>query len=139
MANIRYLTVEEIILMNSYLIKEITPDEFIGVKEPTVLYITVEAPKQVVFGKDVYPTLEDKASIYFVNLIKKHCFHNGNKRTAYMALHVFLRMNGLKLSISTNEAVNWCVEVAKWPNNDSESLKEHVVKIIKENTLSNNV
>lgn len=135
MSGIIYLTEEQIILMNTFLIKKISPNEIIGVKEPSALNMCIESMKQTAFGKEVYPTLEEKAAILFINLIKKHCFHNGNKRTAYMALHAFLRTNGLILEINSQEAINLCVEIATWDNSQFDQLKFYVIEIIKAKTI----
>ena len=132
MRAITYLTVEQIILMNTFLINKISPDEFTGIREPSALHMTIETPRQEVFGTDIYPTLEEKAAILFINLIKKHCFHNANKRTAYMALHAFLKLNDSELSITMDEALDWCVEIATWPNSRFEELKKSVTAVIKE-------
>lgn len=91
MSHVVYLTEEQIILMNTFLIKNISPDEIIGLREPSALNMSIQSMKQTVLGEEIYPTVEEKAAILWINLIKKHCFHNGNKRTAYMALHAFLR------------------------------------------------
>lgn len=58
-------------------------------------------------------TLTEKQDILFnAYLIKKHCFHNVNKRTAFMSLIYFLRINGLNFTMTTDEAVQLCVGVA---------------------------
>lgn len=135
MSKIIYLTKKQIILMNTFLIKKISPQEVIGVKEPTALNMCIESVKQTAFGRELYPTLEEKAAILLINLIKKHCFHNGKKRTAYMALHVFLKINGLNLEISQKEAVTFCIEIATWDNSLFNQLKKYVTDTIKDNIV----
>lgn len=41
-----------------------------------------------------YPNFLDKASLYVFNINTGHIFNDGNKRTALMALHAFLMING---------------------------------------------
>lgn len=82
-------------------------------KEPTALNLCVEQPKQEVFGKVLYPTLEEKAAILYEWLINKHCFHNGNKRTASMSLTTFLDLNGMRMTASQNELVEFTVSIAE--------------------------
>ncbi len=72
----------------------------------------VNLPEQFVFGKPLYPTIFDKATILFVQLIKKHVFANANKRTAFFALVKFLQLNGYRFFVSVEEAVNMCVTIA---------------------------
>lgn len=96
----KYLSLEEIVAMNYALIRRYSPGELVGVKDMNALEMTVALPKQEVFNKELYPTVLDKAYILFFNLIKKHCFHNANKRTATLALLLFLKRNDIDVQIS---------------------------------------
>lgn len=126
----RTLTEKQVIFFNVYLIKKDSPEEFIGVKEPTALNMCLESINQTAFNEEVYPTLEEKAAILFINLVKKHCFHNANKRTAYMTLNYFLRINNRHFSMNTDEAVNLCVTVATW-DKPFDELKDMVTELIR--------
>lgn len=46
----KYWSEKDLILLNTFVIKEYSPKEFIGVKEPTALNMTIESVKQNVFG-----------------------------------------------------------------------------------------
>lgn len=116
-----YLTEEDIILLNTFLIKKYSPKEQIGVVEPTALHMTVSSPKQHVFGEELYPTIYLKAANLYRNIVMKHIFYNGNKPTAFMALNVFLRKNGQKLKVDADEAVEFTVRIA------TERLEEGVI------------
>lgn len=115
-----YLTEKDIITLNIYVINKYSPKEQIGVKEPTALNMLVNSPKQHVFGQEQYPTIELKAANLVRNLVKKHVLHNGNKRTAFMALIVFLELNGYKFKVSNKEAVNYMVKLATEDINEDE-------------------
>ncbi|QLK85486.1 type II toxin-antitoxin system death-on-curing family toxin [Staphylococcus sp. 17KM0847] len=108
----RYLKEKDIITLNVYVINKYSPNEQIGVKEPIALNMLVNAPKQYVFGEELYPTIELKASNLFRNLIQQHVFYNGNKRTALMALVVFLKINGYQFRAGNEEAVDYIVKIA---------------------------
>nr|WP_246553207.1 type II toxin-antitoxin system death-on-curing family toxin [Paenibacillus tritici] len=84
-----------------------------GVKDHGLLESAVHRPQQSVFGEDAYPTLFDKAAALLESLIKNHCFHNGNKRTAYLVTKSFLIMNGYHLSMEREFAVEFIVNIAK--------------------------
>ena len=56
-------------------------------------------PFQSFGGTDVYPTLAKKGAALFHSLIANHPFHNGNKRTALIALDLFLTANGWLLNL----------------------------------------
>lgn len=109
---IRYLTEEEMVAINYAVIKQISPTEDFGVKEPSALNAVVNQPKQVVFGEELYPYLYDKAAILFEKTVNKHCFYNGNKRTATMALYVFLKRNGVQLHASNKALADMAVNIA---------------------------
>lgn len=116
-----YLTEEDIILLNTFLIKKYSPNEQIGVVEPTALHMTVSSSKQHVSGEELYPTIYLKAANLYRNIVMKHIFYNGNKRTAFMTLNVFLRKNGLKLKVDADDAVEFTVRIA------TERLEEDVI------------
>lgn len=63
-------------------------------KEPGHLEGILEQIKQNVFGKELYPSVEEKAAnlLYFVD--KDHVFADGNKRIAAILFLEFLRRNG---------------------------------------------
>ena len=51
-----------------------------------------------------YADLAEMAAALFESLIMNHPFVDGNKRVAFFATDVFLRMNGYKLSVDNREA-----------------------------------
>jgi death on curing protein len=63
----------------------------------------VGRPYHTVFGEEAYPTLPQKAAALFHSLACNHCFINGNKRTAVIALDLFVAMNGHMLFMSSGE------------------------------------
>ena len=107
-----YLTERQIEKINSLAIQRYSPNEKIQTVSPSALNMIVNLPEQFVFGKPLYPTIFDKATILFVQLIKKHVFANANKRTAFFVLVKFLQLNGYGLSVTVEEAVNMCVTIA---------------------------
>lgn len=129
---INYLTQQEIIDINEYLIKRYSPTEPIGVVQQSALDMIIALPKQEVFNTELYPTFLDKAVVIYQKLVKKHIFHNGNKRTAFHVLAYFLRVNGYKLTMPTNKAVELTVRVATDDMTDKEiiiEIQNYVIKI----------
>ncbi|MCA1037507.1 type II toxin-antitoxin system death-on-curing family toxin [Bacillus infantis] len=110
---VRYLTLKEVIFLNHHQIKTYTPGEIMGVKDLGLLESAVERPKQTVFGKDAYDTLELKAAALYQSLAKNHPFHNANKRTAFASLYMFLRLNGKELDVPPKLAENFTVDMVK--------------------------
>ena len=107
-----YLTEKQIEKINALAIQRYSPKEQIQTVSPSALNMIVNLPEQFVFGKPLYPTIFDKATILFVQLIKKHVFVNANKRTAFYVLVKFLQLNGYYFSVSVEEAVEMCVTIA---------------------------
>ena len=71
-----YLTEQQIVAINTMLIRRYSPKEPIELFNQNSLIMAVEQPKQAVFGKEIYPTIYDKAAILLINIVKKHPFAN---------------------------------------------------------------
>ena len=107
-----YLTEKQIEKINALAIQRYSPNEQIQTVSFSALNMIVNLPEQFVFGKPFYPTIFDKATTIFVQLIKKRVFVNANKRTAFYVLVKFLQLNGYHFSVSVEEAVDMCVTIA---------------------------
>ena len=75
-----------------------------------------------------YPTIEEKAAVYYYHLASGHCFTDGNKRTSYLATFTFLDLNGYSLLVDDEEVFQWTLRLAD-DNNRPEF--EEVVNWIK--------
>ncbi|MBI2118527.1 MAG: type II toxin-antitoxin system death-on-curing family toxin [Elusimicrobia bacterium] len=64
------------------------------------------------FGEEEYPTLFQKVAVMLHSLVQNHPFLDGNKRTAFGAMHLMLLMNGYDLSSSTNQDVAMVLRIA---------------------------
>ncbi|MFA6222536.1 MAG: type II toxin-antitoxin system death-on-curing family toxin [Desulfomonilaceae bacterium] len=63
---------------------------------------------------DPYPTLAEKAAVYAFNIITRHVFVDGNKRTGMTAMFWFLNLNGADLrDITSKEIVNVALSIAE--------------------------
>lgn len=51
------------------------------------------------------PDLAELAAVYALGIAQNHPFIDGNKRTAYVAMELFLRLNGSRFTASDAEAV----------------------------------
>jgi len=108
-----FLTKEEVIAAHYFIMRRMNDAEQAGVKDHGLLESAVHRPQQSVFGEDVYSTLFDKAAALLESLVKNHCFHNGNKRTAYLVTKSFLMMNGCHFGMERKAAVEFIVDIAK--------------------------
>ena len=128
----KYLTSEDIIKINVMVIGKYSPNESVGIANSNSLQMIIEQPKQEIFGKVLYPDIYSKAAIIWINLIKKQPFYNANKRTALLALHMFLAMNGYRSDITFEDGLAKTIEIATFQG-DFEKLKENVIDFLKEN------
>lgn len=111
MNTVRYLSNEEVIAINLAMIQRYSPGEQAGVKDAGLLESALLRPKSSAFGEDAYPTLFEKSAALFESLGQNHPFHNANKRTAFTALVIFLRYNGLQFKMHAKQAEDFTVDM----------------------------
>jgi death-on-curing protein len=70
-------------------------------------------PKAAVLGRELYPTLEEKAAALMHSIITNHPFVDGNKRTAFLATQEFLRLNGYEIVAEKREALEFTLAIAE--------------------------
>lgn len=63
-------------------------------------------------GKDLYPTIIEKAANFCFSLIGNHPFVDGNKRIGIYVLLVFLEVNGVNLYFTQDELVQLGLGIA---------------------------
>jgi death-on-curing protein len=128
----RYLTIQEIAAINTFVIQTYSPTEPIGIKEPNLLESAAFRPQSLAFGEDAYPTIFEKAVALFESVAQNHAFLNGNKRTALESLAIFLRYNGYHLEMGTQEKIEFTVNVATRRYSFSaiaQIIQEHAVAV----------
>lgn len=108
-----FLTKEEVISAHYFMMRKMNDADQAGVKDHGLLESAVHRPQQSIFGEDAYPGLFEKAAALLESLVKNHCFHNGNKRTAYLVTKSFLMINGKHLKMEREYAVEFIVDIAK--------------------------
>lgn len=130
----KYLKAGHIIFFNENIIKKNTPDEILGVRELGALEMLVNAPKETLFGEELYPIIFDKAAILMINIATKHVFHNANKRTAFVSLNVFMDINGYESDFKYEEGINFVLWVVKEHEKmtDFEKYKGKLVDVLKQ-------
>jgi death-on-curing protein len=107
---VRYLTIEEIFAIHDRAIREYGGSpELMNLGH---LESTLAAPRQTMFGEELYPDVLSKAAILFYLLIKNHPFLDGNKRMAFLTLMRFLDINGYSLSATNDKLYQFTIDVA---------------------------
>ena len=82
------------------------------VKDLGLLDSALSRPKTTLFGEDAYPALELKAAAMVESIILNHPMIDGNKRSSWFALNVFLEINDYQMIASQDEAFEYVLSVA---------------------------
>jgi death on curing protein len=77
-----------------------------GLRDEGLLDSALARPlNRVAYGDDEHPPdFAELAAAYAVGLAKNHCFVDGNKRAAFLAVGLFMHLNGHKLTASQADA-----------------------------------
>lgn len=101
----RYLTLNEVLVLHKRLIAQTGGAS--GLRDLGALESSLAQPRMTFDGRELYPTIVDKASALGFSIILNHPFMDGNKRTGHAAIEVFLVLNGFEIdsSIDKQEAI----------------------------------
>ena len=125
-----YLTRNELIRLNHDSRPEVPTDEL--VQYAPGIDVVVMQPQQVLFGRELYPTLWLKAAFIMQKITKKHIFTNGNKRTSLTATAYFLYKNNYDLVITNKEAID--IVLFATNEEDSEENMQKIADWLKEHS-----
>lgn len=94
---VHFLTVDEVLAIHSSLLERFGGPP--GVRDPGLLESALHRPRT-----GYYRDLAGMAAAMFESLLMNHPFIDGNKRVAFFATDVFLRLNGWRLQVEADEA-----------------------------------
>lgn len=98
-----------------------------GVREPNGLASALARPQQLAaYGQ---PDVADLAAAYGYGLARNHPFIDGNKRTAFVAVELFLMLNGHELQASDADCVLTMLSVATGDMSESvfaDWIRDHI-------------
>ncbi len=70
-------------------------------------------PQTTVFGEDAYPDLFTKAAALLHSIVNNHALVDGNKRLGWLAMAVFVELNGVEVTgISNDDVYDLVIDVA---------------------------
>jgi death-on-curing protein len=92
MSETLYLTLEEGLALHAELIRRFGGSP--GIRDPGLLESALARPRS-----GYYRTLSEQAAALMQSLASNHCFIDGNKRMAFAAAAIFLRINGFHLQV----------------------------------------
>ena len=79
-------------------------------------------PRSTAFGEDAYPSIHLKAAALLHSIARNHPLVDGNKRLALAATIAFYGLNGLRLTLSNDEAYELIMAVAAGELDDVEQI-----------------
>lgn len=106
----KYIGLEEILRLHFQVIEDFGGSH--GIRDEERLKSVIQAPKQIAFGEEQYPSVYEKAAVYLRNIIGDHPFTEGNKRTAVTVCGIFLSRNGCGLKVNSKDLENFVIQVA---------------------------
>jgi death-on-curing protein len=113
--SVLYLSLEEVISIHQRLV-----DRFggiAGIRDTGLLESALYRPQT-----GYYADLAEMAGALFESLLMNHPFVDGNKRVAFFATDVFLRLNGWKLHVGADEAHRFLIDLLEKGECDLERL-----------------
>lgn len=97
-----------------------------SIRDAGLLGSALARPQATVLGADAYPTLHDKAAALLHSLARNHALVDGNKRLALGATIAFYGLNGVRLTLSNDDAYNLIVDVASGTLDDVTAIAERL-------------
>ena len=76
----------------------------VRVRDVGLLESALARPGATAFGEDAYPTVHGKGAALLHSLARSQALVDGNKRLALAATIAFLGLNGLRLTLSNDDA-----------------------------------
>jgi death-on-curing protein len=100
---VQFLSLDEALAIHERLIEVFGGAQ--GVRDRGLLESALYRPQS-----GYYESLEEMAAALFESLLINHPFIDGNKRVAFFATDVFLRLNGWKMSVDAKAAHSFLME-----------------------------
>ena len=106
----------------------------LGVRDMNGLHGSLGRPRSAFGGKEMFPTVFEKAGAYIESVARNHPFIDGNKRTAYLIGAAFLNKNGYDLAPKHGEIETFMLrivteepqlgDIAAWLKKRSKKMKK---------------
>jgi death-on-curing protein len=94
-----YLDVDDLLALAGMLLGE--PQ----LRDVGLLGAAAARPRATAFGDDAYPDVWTKAAALLQSIVKSHPLVDGNKRLGWLAAATFLEINGVDVTVVSNDDV----------------------------------
>ena len=119
---VQFLSTDEVVAIHQRLIEVFGGPG--GVRDPGLLESALHRPRT-----GYYEDLAAMATALFESLLMNHPFIDGNKRVAFFATDVFMRLNGWKLQVDPDEAHAFIIGLLERAECDFERLLPWIRKV----------
>jgi len=126
----RYLSLAEVLELHQMVIEQTGGAS--GLRDVSALESAMAQPRMTFAGKDLYPSVVEKAVALCFSLVNNHPFVDGNKRVGHAAMETFLVLNGVEIEASTDEQERILLSLAAGQLDREdfvEWLREHVTPL----------
>ena len=123
--SVQFLSLDEVLAIQERLIERFGGD--LGVRDRGLLESALFRPQT-----GYYTHIEEMAAAMFESLLINHAFVDGNKRVAFFATDVFLRLHGWKLVLTADEGEQFIVGILEANDRSFEKIlkwiRMHIVE-----------
>ena len=116
---VQFLTLDEVLEIHQRLIETFSGPG--GIRDMGLLESALYRPQT-----GYYRDLVEMAAALFESLLMNHPFIDGNKRIAFFATDVFLRLNGWKFSVNAHQAHRFIIDELEGHQNGFDNLKSWI-------------
>lgn len=87
--------------------------------------------KQTFDGRELYPSIEDKATALLRSMVLNHPFIDGNKRTALICTLLFLDINGYYVDATEKQLFRLMLSITRGSRQETTKrwFKKHIKKV----------
>ena len=83
-----------------------------GIRDLSALESALKRPFQTFDDKELYPTAIEKAAALAESIVNNHPFIDGNKRTGYVLMRIFLLKNGRDIDATQQDKYEFVISIA---------------------------
>ncbi len=103
-----FLELEDVIATNEDVVNKF--GGMIGIRDKTLIESAIANPRNLYFYQDA--DIYTLAASYAFSITRNHPFLDGNKRTGFATMYLFLKINGITIKCPTDESIEIMVKVA---------------------------
>ncbi|MFL6239587.1 MAG: type II toxin-antitoxin system death-on-curing family toxin [Actinomycetes bacterium] len=95
-------------------------------RDAGLLEAAVARPQASAFGSEAYPTIHSKAAALLHSVTRNHALVDGNKRLALASVIAFYGLNGLRLTMTNDQAYDLVISVAAGEIDDVDEIADRL-------------